>query len=105
MKQVDIKPNPLTLVISIDKNNGNVKLNEDSAGNSTDTEALTNRLSAIFKERTNQGVFRQGTNEIEKTVFVKAPKGIKYGEVVKVIDGAKLAGAQPIGLQIDDLAE
>ena len=104
-KQVDIKPNPLTLVISIDKNNGNVKLNEDSAGNSTDTEALTNRLSAIFKERTNQGVFRQGTNEIEKTVFVKAPKGIKYGEVVKVIDGAKLAGAQPIGLQIDDLAE
>jgi len=104
-KQVDIKPNPLTLVISIDKNNGNVKLNEDSAGNSADTEALTNRLSTIFKERTNEGVFRQGTNEIEKTVFVKAPKGIKYGEVVKVIDGAKLAGAEPIGLQIDDLAE
>ncbi|NNE99743.1 MAG: biopolymer transporter ExbD [Pyrinomonadaceae bacterium] len=104
-KQVDIKPNPLTLVISIDKNNGNVKLNEDSAGNSTDTAPLTDRLTTIFRERTNEGVFRQGTNEIEKTVFVKAPKGIKYGEVVKVIDGAKLAGAQPIGLQIDDLAE
>lgn len=97
--------NPLTLVVAVNKSNGNVTLNNEAAGNVADTEALTNKLSQIFKDRENNGVFREGTNEVEKTVFLKAPKGIKYGEVVKVIDGVKTAGAQPIGLQIDDLGE
>jgi biopolymer transport protein ExbD len=50
-------------------------------------------------------VFREGTNEVEKTIFLKSPKLAKYGDVVKVIDAAKLAGASPIGLQIDDLSQ
>ena len=41
--------------------------------------------------------------KIEKTVFVKAPRSLKYGEVVKVIDAIKGAGASPVGLQVDDL--
>lgn len=102
---VDAKPNPLTLVVAINKSDLSLKLNNDAAGDVSDTEALTNRLSTIFKERANNGVFKEGTNEVEKTVFVKAPKSVKYGDVVKVIDGVKTAGAQPIGLQIDDLAE
>jgi biopolymer transport protein ExbD len=40
---------------------------------------------------------------IQKTVFIKAPRGIPYGEVVRVMDGLKGAGAEPIGLQLDDL--
>lgn len=104
-QNVEVKPNPLSLVISIEKSTNAVKLNTDSIGDSSDTKPLTDRLAQIFKDRTNEGVFRQGTNEIEKTVFIKAPKSIPYGEVVKVIDGAKLAGAQPIGLQIDDLSD
>jgi biopolymer transport protein ExbD len=40
---------------------------------------------------------------IEKTVFIKGPRSLPYGEVAKVIDGLKGAGASPIGLQIDDL--
>jgi len=40
---------------------------------------------------------------IEKTVFVKAPRALKYGDVVKVIDAIKGAGASPVGLQVDDL--
>jgi len=40
---------------------------------------------------------------IEKTVFVKAPRTMKYGDVVKVIDAIKGAGANPVGLQVDDL--
>jgi biopolymer transport protein ExbD len=103
--QVDVKPNPLTLVVAIDKSNLNLSLNNDSAGNVTDTKGLTDRLTAIFKDRETNGVFREGTNEVEKTVFVKAPKAVKYGDVVRVIDGIKLSGAQPIGLQIDELAE
>jgi biopolymer transport protein ExbD len=41
--------------------------------------------------------------KIEKTVFVKAPRALKYGDVVKVIDAIKGAGASPVGLQVDDL--
>jgi biopolymer transport protein ExbD len=40
---------------------------------------------------------------IEKTVFIKAPRTISYGEVARVIDGLKGTGASPIGLQLDDL--
>jgi biopolymer transport protein ExbD len=38
-----------------------------------------------------------------KAVFVKAPRQMSYGDVVKVIDLAKSAGAQPIGLEVDRL--
>lgn len=101
----DIEPNPLTLVVSIDKDDLEVKLNNDAAGNTSDTADLETKLSTIFKDREGNGVYREGTNEVEKTVFLKAPKGVTYGEVVKVIDAVKLAGAQPVGLQIDDLSE
>jgi len=40
---------------------------------------------------------------IERTVFVRAPRSLPYGEIAKVIDGIKGAGAQPIGLQTDEL--
>ena len=99
------KPNPLTLVVAINKSDKKITLNSENAGDVSDASALTNRLQAIFKEREGQGVFREGTNEVEKTVFIKSPRSVKYGEVVRVIDAVKQAGAQPIGLQIDDLTE
>ena len=63
------------------------------------------RLQEIFKQRENNGVFRENSNEIEKTIFIKSPKSLRYGDVVKVIDAAKGAGASPIGLQVDDLTD
>ena len=90
----NVKPNPLTLVVSIDKN-GALKLNNEVMGNVSETEALMNKLTEIFKERENNGVFREGTNEVEKTVFIKASQSLKYGDVVKVIDAVKIAGSQP----------
>lgn len=99
------KPNPLTLVVEIDKSSLAVKLNKEDVGNVTDTTALEAKLTGIFKERENNGVFRANTNEVEKTIFIKAPKSVRYGDVVKVIDALKIAGAQPIGLQVDDLTE
>ena len=104
-QQVVPKPNPLTLVVAVNKGDRKITLNNEPAGDVSDASALTNRLSTIFKEREAQGVFRDGTNEVEKTVFIKSPRSVKYGEVVRVIDAVKQAGAQPIGLQIDDLAE
>src|SRR5215213_919106 len=99
------RPNPLTLVVSIENPSLKIRLNNDEMGDVTDTSTLTNKLLQIFKDRENNGVFREGTNEVEKTIFIKAPRSVKYGEVVKVIDAVKLAGAQPIGLQIDDLEQ
>jgi biopolymer transport protein ExbD len=103
--QVIAKPNPLTLVVGVNKSDMKVTLNNDAVGDVSDASGLTNQLSQIFKEREANGVFREGTNEIEKTVFIKSPRSVRYGDVVRVIDAVKSAGAQPIGLQIDDLAE
>ena len=51
-QQADIKPNPLTLVISINKSDSKIILNKDETlGDLSNTEPLTNRLSAIFKDR------------------------------------------------------
>lgn len=103
--QQEVLPNPLTLVIAINKDTKELTLNNQPAGNATDAQRLTDMLTAIFKEREANGVYRENTNEIEKTIFIKSPTVVRYGDVVKVIDAAKSAGAQPIGLQIDDLTE
>lgn len=99
------KPNPLTLVVSINGPEKKLKLNTEDMGVITDTSPLQNRLSQVFKDREANGSFKEGTNEVEKTVFIKAPRLAKYGEVVKVIDAVKGAGATPIGLQVDDLTD
>ena len=99
------KPNPLTLVVTLDKS-GAIELNKEKMGNVADTTNLTAKLTQVFKDRADSGTaLKEGTNEVEKTLFVKAPRSIKYGDVVKIIDAVKVAGAQPIGLQIDDLTD
>jgi biopolymer transport protein ExbD len=100
---VDVKPNPLTLVVTIG-NDLKLKLNQDDMGSVNDTGPLSSRLTQVFEDRKTTGGFKTGTQEVEKTVFIKAPRSLKYGDVVKVIDAIKGAGAAPVGLQIDDLA-
>lgn len=106
-----LKPNPLTLVVSISPDL-QIKLNQDSLGSVNDTAPLAQKLSQTFKERLATRAFKIGMenrtdlkdeDRIEKTVFVKAPRATKYGDVVKVIDAIKGAGASPVGLQVDDL--
>ena len=104
-QQLDVKPNPLTLVITINRENRSIALNNESAGSVDDPTALTAKLTDIFNQRTTNGVFVGTTNEVEKTVFIKSPKSVRYGDVVRVIDAAKAAGASPIGLQVDDLTD
>ena len=107
-----LKPNPLTLVVSI-ANDLSIKLNQDNMGSVNDTTPLSNKLAQVFKERKETRAYRVGMEtsnvsedeKIEKTVFVKAPRALKYGEVVKVIDAIKGAGASPVGLQVDDLPQ
>ena len=103
-QQVDVKPNPLTLVVAINSADKSITLNNEASGDVSNAAPLTDRLTEIFKLRETNGTFREGTNEVEKTLFIKSPRSIRYGDVVKVIDAAKVAGAEPIGLQIDDLS-
>jgi hypothetical protein len=70
------------------------------------------RLAAEWRARKLNGTWKlelaaradlAPDERIERTVFVRAPRSIRYGEVARVIDAVKGAGAQPIGLQIDYL--
>ena len=106
-----LKPNPLTLVVTVSPDL-QIKLNQDSVGSVNDTATLAQRLAQVFQQRKEQRAYRIGMetradlkedDRIEKTVFVKAPRAAKYGDVVKVIDAIKGAGASPVGLQVDDL--
>jgi len=106
-----LKPNPLTLVVSISPDL-QIKLNADALGSVNDTTQLSQKLLLTFQQRKEQRAYKVGMearsdvkedDRIEKTVFVKAPRAAKYGDVVKVIDAIKGAGASPVGLQVDDL--
>ena len=97
-----LRPNPLTLVAALDKD-GKLRLNMEDYGNVADTKKLETKLHDVFKDREANGVFREGTNEIEKLVYIKADKSTKYGDFIKLVQAAKTAGAEPIGIQIDDV--
>ena len=108
-----LKPNPLTLVVSI-STDLQLKLNQDSIGSVNDTGPLSQKLLQLFQQRKDTRAYKVGMetrtdvpegDRIEKTVFVKAPRSVKYGDVVKVIDAIKGAGANPVGLQVDDLPQ
>lgn len=108
-----LKPNPLTLVVTISPDL-QLRLNQDSMGSVNDTGLLSQKLVQVFHQRKEQRAYKPGMEtrsdlsedeRIEKTVFVKAPRSLKYGDVVKVIDALKGAGSNPVGLQVDDLPQ
>jgi len=108
-----LKPNPLTLVVSV-SNDLQLKLNQDSMGSVNDTSQLSKKLLVVFQQRKEQRAYKPGMetrtdvpeqDRIERTVFIKAPRALRYEEVVKVIDAIKGAGANPVGLQVDDLPQ
>lgn len=81
-------------------------------GSVSDTTKLSETLANLFQLRRKNHVYRDEMIgrvdvpedlRIETTVFIKAPRSIGYGEVARVIDGIKGAGATPLGLQIDNL--
>lgn len=106
------KPDIHNLVVTI-KEDGTLELNKiGGMGSVNDTGKLSAELARIFQERARNQAYRFDmidrtdlTDEarVQKTVFIKAPKSIAYGEVAKVIDSIRGAGANPIGLQLDEL--
>lgn len=88
LSQESLAPSPTLLVVSISRN-------LELALNSQPMELieLSSQLSTILQQRSLD----------QRTLFIKAPKDIRYEFVTNVIDNIKAAGADPIGLQIDYL--
>ena len=108
-----IDPNILALVVTIQPDR-TLKLNQltEDMGTVDDLSPLSAKLRSVFEERLKNRTYRYDvatrsdlpeSQRIEKTVFIKAPRSIPYGEVARVLDGLKGTGAEPIGLQLDDL--
>lgn len=111
-------PNPQTvadertLVVTIERDLS-LKLNQtDDMGTTSETGILSAKLADVFRRRKEARMYSAeminrfdlpDDERVLKTVFIKAPRSISYGEVARVIDGIKGAGANPVGLQIDDL--
>jgi biopolymer transport protein ExbD len=88
--------NPNTLIVNYDLN-GAIRINnEPELATLEDMSQITARLHEVFE-------LREGNLNPERTVFIKAPKGLDYGSVVKMIDAVKAGGAEPISLQIDGI--
>ncbi|MDT4953743.1 MAG: biopolymer transport protein TolR [Acidobacteriota bacterium] len=98
----DVTASNLTLRVDILKDN-RLQLNQEDIGTIDNTSRLSSTLADVLRKREEQGVYKFGTNIVERTVFIKAPESFKYGDVVKVIDAIKGAGADPVGLQVDAL--
>lgn len=97
-----VRPNPLTLIAML-KSDGSLTLNNEDMGMISAPKRLENKLAEVFKDRESRGVFREGTNEVEKTVFLKVSRSVKYGDFIKLVEAVKVAGAEPVGIQIDDI--
>jgi biopolymer transport protein ExbD len=106
------EPNINTLVVTV---NDDLTLNLNALtdmGTVDDMSKLNQKLVWLFAERTKNRAYRYDMatrsdlpdkDRIERTVFIKAPKRLPYGEIARVIDGLKGSGAEPIGLQLDGL--
>ena len=102
---VQVNPDVLVVVVNRD---ASMKLNKEQITATIDEPtALIERLGTVFKLREENMAFVDNHDgsvpQIQRTVFIKAPKSLSYGNVAKVVDAVKMAGASPISLQIDDL--
>jgi biopolymer transport protein ExbD len=107
-----LPPDIRTLVVSVDIDRS-LKLNGlTDMGTVDDVSKLNQKLVSLFEERRKNHDYRDSMatrsdlpdkERIEKTVFIKAPRSLTYGEIARVIDGLKGSGAEPIGLQLDSL--
>ncbi|MDQ3755371.1 MAG: biopolymer transporter ExbD [Acidobacteriota bacterium] len=107
-----VMPHVDTLVVTINRERTLMLNQTENLGSVDDTSKLAAELSRVLRVREENNVVRDFLIEtpglsqaerIEKTVFIRAPRSLNYGAVAQVIDAVKGAGANPVGLQIDNL--
>lgn len=105
-------PNFYPLVVTIEKDS-TLTLNDiKNLGTIAEPQKLLQQLNETFQARLQNRAFSSermfdarlsDAQKVEKTVFVKAPRGLPYDDVTKLIDVLQLDDAPPIALQLDDL--
>ena len=100
------KPNPLTLEIRITKSyrdSFKARLNMEEL----DFDGLVSTLNSIFKQRETDGVFRDGSNEIEKRIQLGVTDGdiyyweqnnITVGDFERLVDDLREKGIDEISV-------
>jgi biopolymer transport protein TolR len=116
-KNSKVLKSPLTLVVEVD---GDSRLRlirgaeTVAEGTVSESNEVAARLASEWRERKLSGTWKSELaartdlapdDRIERTVFIRAPRSLAYGEVARVIDTVKGAGAQPVGLQTDALPQ
>jgi biopolymer transport protein ExbD len=97
----NVRPNPDTLVVAVSKT-GLIRLNSiEGFGTANDPRLMIEKLKQTFEHRDSSGTWPE--RDAARKVFIKAPRGLSYGEVARVVDAVRLSGATPVALQIDDL--
>ena len=104
---VPANPHPMTLIVTVGPDATIALLPEGKTATLQDPTPIIDELRRVFETRTRNIAFTEGSagnsRHVEKTVFIKAPRQLDYGTVARVIDIVKMAGADPVSLQIDDL--
>jgi biopolymer transport protein ExbD len=93
-----LAPNPLTLVMAVSAN-GSIRLN---GGAQSSEKAALSRVAQVIRNRKKMKAYRPGSNEVEATLFLKADPLLSYSKVIELLGALKRAGANPLGLRIDD---
>jgi biopolymer transport protein TolR len=113
----DAKISPQTLVVAVAPDLSlKLIMGKDVIAEGTVGEAgaVAARLASEWRERKLAGRWKTELaarsdlapdDRVERTVFVRAPRTVHYGEVARVIDAVKGAGAQPVGLQTEQLPD
>lgn len=108
----NIDPNPDTLVVTIQLDRSLMLNRLGDMGSVNDTSKLALTLVDLFQKRTQNHDYRFELRDrtdlpddvrVQKTVFIKAPRSLPYADLILVLDSIKGAGANPVGLQIDEL--
>lgn len=102
------KPNPLTLQLTFSNNNKDFFLNQEYFEN---FGALANSLKQIFKDREENGIFIEGTNETYKKITLPAyqkkideynSKNIFVEDFEKLVDDLRMEGFNQIEFDINE---
>lgn len=94
------------LVVSVPCD-GTLYLGREEVGSLADTTTLTATLRTIFERREQLQLYAPAPDlslevpkdrQIERTVYIKAARGLSYGEIADLVSVIKEAGADRIGL-------
>lgn len=87
---VAVKSDPLKL-----------RLNNEEKGTTDNPSALTKKLEEVFQDRMDNGIFREGTNELESAVHLATDRSVSADDIAKLFEIVKSSGANRILIPVE----